>query len=262
MGEKDGISKIGEVERTRFRAACAEIVEGARAENNRDARSIGTLSEKTLHAVLKRYFELDGGICEIKFGRYVADVVLGERGIFEIQTRAFNVLRNKLEAFLGIADVTVVYPIPRLKWLCWVDNETGETTAKRKSPRTGSVYDAFGELYKIKMYLDHPKLHLCFVLLECTEYRFLNGWSKDKKKGSSRCERIPNELIGEFYIREIGDYKQLVPQGLPARFTAKDYAKSVGRNHRLGQTALNVLAHVGAVRRVGKQGRSFLYEAI
>ena len=91
---ENGNSKIGEAERARFKTACEEIIGGNRAENG-----IGTLSEKTLHAVLKRYFELDGGICEIKFGRYVADVVLGERGIFEIQTRAFNVLRNKLDAF-------------------------------------------------------------------------------------------------------------------------------------------------------------------
>ncbi len=250
-------SKIGEAERERFKTACGEIIEGAREENG-----IGTLSEKTLHAVLKRYFELDGGICEIKFGRYVADVVLGERGIFEIQTRDFDRLRSKLEAFLKLADVTVVYPIPNLKWLCWVDEETGETTPKRKSPRIGSVYDAFPELYKIKMQLDNPKLHLCLVLLEFTEYRFLNGWSRDKKKGSSRCERIPNDLIEEFYIKDINDYKKLIPEGLLAQFTAKDYAKAVKRNHRLAGTALNVLNHVGAVKRVGKKGNSYLYEII
>lgn len=255
MGEKNGFSGVGEAEKERFKAACGEIIEGAREENG-----IGTLSEKTLHAVLKRYFELDGGICEIKFGRYVADVVLGERGIYEIQTRAFNVLRNKLDAFLKIADVTVVYPIPYLKWLCWVDEATGETSPKRKSPKIGSVYDAFPELYKIKMQLDNPKLHLCLMLLDFTEYRFLNGWSKDKKKGSSRCERIPSDLVEEFYIREIGDYRKLIPEGLPAQFTAKDYAKAVKRNHRLAGTALNVLTHVGAIKHVGKQGGLYLYE--
>lgn len=257
MGKEDGGSKVEEAEKERFKKACEEII-----ESGRDQNGIGTLSEKTLHAVLKRYFELDSGICEIKFGRYVADVVLGERGIFEIQTRAFNVLRNKLEAFLKIADVTVVYPIPYRKWLCWVDGETGETTPKRKSPKIGSVYDAFGELYKIKMQLDNPKLHLCLVLLEFTEYRFLNGWSKDKKKGSSRCERIPNELIEEVYIKDINDYKKLIPEGLPMQFTAKDYAKAIKRNHRLAGTALNVLAHVGAVKHVGKKGNLILYEVV
>lgn len=255
MTRENEISKIGEAEKERFKAACEEII-----ESGRDQNGIGTLSEKTLHAVLKRWFELDGGICEIKFGRYVADVVLGERGIFEIQTRAFNLLRSKLDAFLKIADVTVVYPILYRKWLCWVDGETGETTPKRKSPKIGSVYDAFSELYKIKMQLDNPKLHLCLVLLECTEYRFLNGWSKDKKKGSSRCERIPNALIEEVHIKDIKDYHKLIPGGLPAQFTAKDYAKAVKRNHRLGQTALNVLAHVGAVKYIGKKGNLYLYE--
>ena len=257
MVKEKGVSGVGEAKKERFRTACEEIIEGAREENG-----IGTLSEKTLHAVLKRYFELDGGICEIKFGRYFADVVLGELGIFEIQTRDFYVLRNKLEAFLKIADVTVVYPIPYRKWLCWIDGETGETTPKRKSPKIGSVYDAFPELYKIKMQLDNSKLHLCLVLLEFTEYRFLNGWSKDKKKGSSRCERIPNELVEEFHIKDSGDYKKLIPEGLPVQFTAKDYAKAVKRNHRLAGTALNVLCHVGAVKHVGKQGNLYLYEVM
>ncbi|HOP11430.1 MAG TPA: hypothetical protein PK629_08060 [Oscillospiraceae bacterium] len=258
MGGNSGISGNHTAEKERFRAACGEIIVGVREENS----GIGTLSEKTLHAVLKRYFELDGGICEIKFGRYVADVVLGERGIFEIQTRAFNVLRKKLEAFLKIADVTVVYPIPYLKWLCWVDDATGETSPKRKSPKTGSVYDVFPELYKIKMLLDHPKLHLCLVLLEVTEYRFLNGWSEDKKKGSSRCERIPDDLLGEVYIQNADDYRKLIPEGLPAQFTAKDYAKAIKRNHRLAGTALNVLCHIGAVRHIGKKRNLYLYEVV
>jgi len=255
MAEKDGISGVS-MDKERFRAACREIVGGIREENG----GIGTLSEKTLHAVLKRYFELDGGICEIRFGRYIADAVLGERGIFEIQTRAFNVLRKKLEAFLKIADVTVVYPIPQLKWLCWVDDATGETTKKRKSPKIGSVYDAFPELYKIKMLLGNPKLHLCLLPLEITEYRFLNGWSKDKKKGSSRCERIPNDLFDEIYIQNPEDYQKLIPANLPAQFTAKDFAGAIQRNHRLAGTALNVLCHVGAVRHIGKQGNLYLYE--
>ena len=53
-------------------------------------KGIGTLSEKTLHSVLKNYFEPFSENHEIKIGNYVADIV-GENGIIEIQTRQFIV---------------------------------------------------------------------------------------------------------------------------------------------------------------------------
>lgn len=199
------------MDRAKFKSACDEVAGG-----ERERSGIGTLSEKTLHAVLKRYFEPDGSRREIKVGRYVADIA-GENGIIEIQTRSFDRLRAKLAAFLETADVTVVYPIPRTKYLRWIDGDSGEATPKRKSPRTGSRCDAFYELYKIKPLLLHPRLRLCLVLLDLTEYRYLDGWSRDKKRGSSRCERIPEDIAEELYINCPGDYALLVPEGLAGR---------------------------------------------
>ena len=77
---------------------------------------IGTLGDKTLHAVLKRYMEPYEGSHEIKIGSYVADIV-GEDGIIEIQTQGFDKLRKKLTAFLEVSTVTVVYAIASTKWL-------------------------------------------------------------------------------------------------------------------------------------------------
>ena len=239
----------------RFLEACDEVIGRARTKSG-----IGTLAEKTLHAVLKSYFEPGQDGREIKVGRYVADIV-GENGIIEIQTQGFDKLRKKLEAFLTCARVTVVYPIAQTKRLCWIDRETGEVTKSRKSPKTGSVFDAFPELYKIKPLLKEPNLRLCFVLLELTEYRYLDGWSKDKKKGSSRCERIPEAIVDEIYIDGAGDYIKLVPERLPSPFTATDYAKAAKINLRQAQTALNVLHFSGAVNRTGKRGNAFLYES-
>ncbi|NLZ80724.1 MAG: hypothetical protein GX913_02820, partial [Clostridiales bacterium] len=66
---------------------------------NRERDGIGTLSEKTLHAVLKHYFEPKIENQEVKIGSYYADIYT-EEGIIEIQTKQFNKLRNKLKAFL------------------------------------------------------------------------------------------------------------------------------------------------------------------
>lgn len=227
---------------------------------DRQRLGIGTLSEKTVHAILKNYYEPDEDRQEIPIENYVADIYTdGE--IIEIQTRQFNKMRDKLKAFLPLYPVTIVYPIPREKWLIWIDEESGELSTKRKSPKKGNAYMIFPELYKIKMFLKEENLRIRPVLLDMEEYRLLNGWSRDKKKGSSRFDRIPTELVEEVEINCLEDYMQFVPYDLPEQFTTKDFAKAAHITTALAQITLNILHHVGVVERVGKQGRAYLYEA-
>ncbi|HKM32595.1 MAG TPA: hypothetical protein VJX95_03410 [Oscillospiraceae bacterium] len=237
-----------------FEQACERAIGLKRGQNG-----IGTLGEKSLHAILKYYFEPYEQSHETKIGGFVADIV-GENGIIEIQTRAFDKLRRKLDAFLEVARVTVVYPIPSTKWLIWIDEETGEATTRRKSPKKGKPYAIFPELYKIKQQLAHPNLRICITMLDIEEYRYLNGWSKDKKKGSSRCDRIPVGIVEELYIEGAYDYAALIPSTLPQSFTTKDFAKHAGISQPLSQVTLNIMNYMGAVKRNGKQGNAFLYE--
>ena len=225
---------------------------------DRQRLGIGTLSEKTVHAILKNYYEPDEDRQEIPIENYVADIY-SDGEIIEIQTRHFNKLRDKLQTFLSLYPVTVVYPIPREKWLIWVDEESGELSKKRKSPAKGNPYVAFVELYKIKMYLKNPNLRFRFVLIDMEEYRLLNGWSKDKKKGSTRYDRIPTQLVEEVEINCPEDYMQFVPYELEDDFTTKDFAKAAHIPVNLAQTVLSILFFVGTVERVGKQGRAYLY---
>ena len=228
---------------------------------DRQRLGIGTLAEKSVHAILKNYYEPDEDHQEIPIDNYVADIyVSGE--IIEIQTRQLNKLRGKLEAFLPLYPVTVVYPIPREKWLIWIDEESGELSKKRKSPLKGNPYAAFPELYKIKMFLKDPNLRLRLVLLNVEEYRLLNGWSKDKKKGSTRFDRIPTELVEEVEIDGLQDYMQFVPPELEGPFTSKEFAKAAHIPVSLAQTVMNILYHVGTVTRVGKKGNQYVYEVL
>lgn len=242
------------MDKTRFRELCEAAKTFEKSKN-----TIGTLSEKTLHAVLKRYFDDDENNHEIKVGSYVADIS-GKNGIIEIQTRNFDKIRKKLEKFLEVSKVTVVYPIASTKWLIWIDEDTGEITKKRKSPKTGTPYEIFYELYKIKPFLTNPNLQFCIVLIDIEEYRLLNGWSKDRKKGSTRHERIPIDIIDEIYIENVEQYDKFLPADLPVQFTTKDYKNATPLNQRNAQTALNILFHIGAINRVGKKGNQYLYE--
>ena len=237
-----------------FDQACDLIV-----GNKRQQAGIGTLGEKTLHAVLKFTFEPVESRHEVKIGSYFADIK-NEAGITEIHTQNFNTLRKKLKFFLTDHNVTLVYPIPRRKWLVWLNPETGEASQRRKSPKTGSPCDVFFELYKIKQQLKHPHLNLCLLLIDMVEYRNLDGWSKDKKKGASRYERIPEKLVDTIMINQASDYAMLIPAILPHQFTSADFAKAAKITRRSAQTALNVLTHVEAVSRVGKLGNAYVYE--
>ncbi len=225
----------------------------------RERQGIGTLSEKTMHAVLKYYYAPDEEMHEIPIESYVADIYTGTE-IIEIQTRAMNRMRKKLETFLPLYPVTIVYPIPRVKWLYWIDEETGEVSQKRKSPKKGNPYQAFIELYKIRPYLADPNLRLKLALIDMEEYRLLNGWSRDKKKGSERYDRIPTEFAEEVCIDCIRDYMQLIPYELSEQFTTKDFAKAAKIPVKLAGTVLLIFTDLGLVNRVGKNGNSYIYE--
>jgi hypothetical protein len=236
-----------------FQEACTKIIHQERERNG-----IGTLSEKTVHAVLKNFYEPDADHQEIPVENFVADILRDDE-IIEIQTRGFDRLRRKLDTFLKYYPVTVVYPILRTKWLYWIDEETGELSPKRKSPKKGTIYDAIPELYKIKMYLNHPNLHLCLVLIDAEEYRLLNGWSRDRKKGSSRYDRIPTGLVDEFYIGTARDYQCFIPEGLGEGYTSKDFAKAAHIPTGYARTTLGILLSLGLVERTGKAGRAYTY---
>lgn len=223
-----------------------------------EREGIGTLSEKTSHLILKNYIEPNTQYHEIKVGRRIADIKIGNN-ITEIQTRAFNLLRPKLAQFLPNNKVTVVFPVAQEKRLCWLDPETGEITDPRKSPKKGSAFDIFPELYRIKMFLHESNLSFRIMLLGVNEYRLRNGWSQDGKKGSSRYEQIPNTLFDEIKIESPVDYLKLLPENLPEIFGSKELAKAAKRTVYRAQTALNVLTHVGAISRIPSEDRSYRY---
>ena len=236
-----------------FESVCQKII-GA----DRRRSGIGTLTEKTLHHVIKNYIDPCENNHEVKVGRKFADIKSGS-AITEIQTRSFNLLRRKLTDFLKEHTVTVVFPVANEKYIYWIDPESGETTEPRKSPKKGSALDIFPELYKIRMFLSEPNLKFRILLLKVDEIRLKNGWSADGKRGSYKYENVPVELFDEVEISSLDDYKKLIPDGLPEVFNSKDFAKAAKRTVYRAQTALNVLNHVGVVERVSRNGRGYSY---
>lgn len=225
-----------------------------------DPHGFGTLQEKTVHAVMKLYYEPNEDYHEVPVEGFIADIYREGR-IVEIQNGNFGKLRPKLAAFLPLYPVTVVYPIPHFKWLIWMDEESGELSSKHKSPITGNAYHAFAELYKIKVFLKDPNLSFVFPLIDVDEYRMLNGWSRNRKRGSTRYDRMPIELFDEVRVDRYEDFMQFVPIEIDEPFTIKEFAKAAGIRRELAAEAVPLLYYMEILKRVGKQGREYLYEA-
>lgn len=217
---------------------------------------IGTLSEKSMHAVLKRYFEPDETRHEISIGGFVADIV-GENGIVEIQTRSLYGMNKKLDAFLQCCNVTVVYPIVNTKRIIWTDKDTGEIKITRVGGRRKTIFDALHEIYHVRRYIQNPRFSICLVILEADDYRIQKGKSKSRR--NCICDRIPTKIIDEIYLQGPSDYLMFLPAGLPHEFTSADVS-SLGKMHiSSAQSLLYFLNEANLVERIGKIKNSYIY---
>lgn len=223
------------------------------------AQGIGTLGEKSLHAVLKRYYQPDESLHERKVGRMTVDAILSDGSILEVQTRGFSSLRKKLPVLLSCGQVHLIAPVVQKKWVCWLEPATGEVVSRRRSPKQYFPIDLSRELSCIREFLSHPNLTVHFPLLEAEEYRLLDGWGNEGKRGSTRYERIPLALLDEWIIRRPEEYTLLLPEGLPKAFTVKELQQAARVSSMCAYSAAAILRHLGLIHTVGKQGRAALW---
>lgn len=239
-----------------FNLVCENVVNG-----EKESDGIGTLSEKSVHSVIKHYYCQDPEYHEVKIFNFVADIAK-DKEIIEIQNGHFDKLRRKLKTYLPEYSVNIVLPVIETNYLHWINPDTGEISKPRRSPRKGKSYDIFPELYKIKNFLHEDNLNFTVILIAVEEYRYLDGWSQDKKRGATKCDAIPTELIEEVSINSLKDYENFIPEDLPDNFTSKVFAKSAKITLSLSQTTLNILFHMKVVDRIGKTGNSYIYKRL
>ena len=231
-------------------------------EARKQLLGIGMQKERTVHSVLKFYLEPDVDQHEIPVGSFIADIYHhSPMEALEIQTAGFGTMRKKLDTFLKEFPVTIVHPIPWHKWVFWSDPETGEVSPGHKSPKTGKLYMILPELYRISSFLNHPDLTFLPILLDVEEYRILDGWSKDKKRGAHRIDRVPVQVGPSVLLQKPMDFVRILPE-LPDPFTAKDFIKATRFSPRAASYALSALRTIGAVYQCGTQGRSYLYTTL
>lgn len=261
-------------EALRFKAVADEVMASplyrmGRHTSPEDAPHIGTLREKRLHACIKRYLCPDETCHERPVGdllredsakprRMVADI-LTDGHIIEVQTGGFFPLREKIGWYLTHTPcrVTVVHPIPAVKYLSWINPEDGSILSRHKSPKRGRVRDMAKELYWISDFIGDPRFSVRLLLMELEEYRMADGWSRDGKRGSNRYERFPTALLGDVTLWTPADYAAyFLPPALtapdaagnPPVFTAADYAKTTGIRGKATYSAIHLLERLELAR--------------
>ena len=140
------------------------------------------MSESSLHSSLKNYYAKDGGQQEVSINGYMIDVIKDDI-LFEIQTKHFSSLKNKLSIVLEDYKVKIIYPISKKLWIIVLPKKGDKPIRKRKSPKRGRLESLFNELIFIPGYLSHPNLSIEVIFTVEEELR------RDDGKGSWRRER-------------------------------------------------------------------------
>lgn len=262
--EQDAVARADAM---RFGEICLSYVSrGVHLEDG-----IGTLAEKRMHAILKNFVCADVTCHEIKLRDvlpdvpmdkkkgvgYVADVLRGSN-IWEIQTGSMYPMRDKIAWYMKYAPhlVTVVVPVPYRKYINWIDPESGTVQKRSSKPHVTKPTAAASELYWLREHLQNPKLRFELLLLEVEEYRLLDGYGRDRKARASKYEKIPTALCGTVVLEKKEDFRMFLPDSLPERFTAAQYAKASGQRGRNAYYALHMLTGAGLLAEGDKIGRA------
>jgi len=216
------------------------------------------LREKPLHAALKKWCAEDGDRFEANVDRYVIDVVRDDL-LIEIQTRGFSSMKRKLRRLLDLGyRVRIVHPIPVTKTIVRL-GDNGEILGRRRSPKHGSALDIFAELVSFPDLAAHPNLEIRVVMTAEDEYRRHEDDKAWRRNGWVVQERRLTEIEAVVDISGPADLLDLLPDGLPDRFTTADIATAAGCTRRLAQQAAYCLRHIAAIEATGTSGRAVEY---
>lgn len=247
----------GEADAERFARIAREVTAAAKGEYSGGDAGVGVLNEKRMHAAIKKFICADGSFHEqrpLTGGRgtkkYVADVLAGGE-IYEIQTGSFWPLRKKLEWYAANTGyhVTVVHPVAVRRRIVWIDPESGEATPSPRRAPARRAADVLPELVYISELAAEGRVGVELLLIEAEEYRFLDGWARGGKRGSSRFEMLPVALMGRVRLELPEDYADLLaPELYGHEFTAAEFARLMHFRSRPAYLALGALTVLGVAR--------------
>ena len=260
MKYQDILYTVNNAHKARFDRLCREAASAPRGSGD---EGIGTLGEKRMHAIIKRYLSEDHIYHEVGVldTGYVSDVRIGN-DVYEVQTGAFYPMKKKIAHYIENTDctVTVVHPISVTRWVTWVDAKTGEATPRKKSPKRERAIHLLPELYCLLPYLGNERLRFRLLMVEEEDFRTLSGRKDNRKRGARLYERMPLALLGEIEFSSPDDFSVFLPNDLPSPFTVKDFSQKTGLRGRDAYSAVHVLEKLGLITKTEPIGRAMAFE--
>ncbi|KPL07768.1 hypothetical protein AMJ86_02960 [bacterium SM23_57] len=217
-----------------------------------------TYNEQPLHAALKEWYARPGDRLEAKVDGYIIDI-LQDQKLVEIQTRNFAAIKTKITDLTKRHQIRVVHPIAKEKWILKLPLNGVGSPQRRKSPKRGCVTEVFKELVSFPELMKSPNFSLEVLMIQEEEIRAYIGKSRWRNRGWAIKERRLLGVLESHTFTEPKNLLELIPSGLPDRFTTRELAEVMGESRRFAQSVAYCARKMGTIQQIGKHGRSHLY---
>ena len=217
--------------------------------------------ETSLHRDLKTLYAGQDAQFEVSLGSYRIDVMSGGH-LVEIQHGSLAAIRDKVKTLLNDHPVVVVKPIVVQKLLVKRACKDGPVTGRRVSPKRGTLLDLFDELVHFTRVFPHKRLTLEVPLVDIEEWRY-PGHGRRRRQRLADYQIEDQKLVAvhaTYRFQTAADLAWLVKSPMPQPFHTGHLAESLQVHRWMAQRIAYCFRQTGAVREVGKQGNTRLYE--
>ncbi|GAA0121712.1 MAG: hypothetical protein KID00_01690 [Clostridium argentinense] len=225
---------------------------------NIETKGIGLQKEKSLHKSLKNIYCGKDGRMEVMVEGYIIDAVK-DNVLYEIQSKNFYNIQNKLKDLVVNNKVVLVHPIAAEKTIILL-NEDGQVVSKRKSPKKGKIIDCFDEIMSISHIALDKNLEIEILLTKEEELRIKDGKGSFRRKGISLGDKILVDIVDKYTFKNKEDYYAFLPEDLSPKFTNKDLSSVLGLPVNKIRKMTYTLKKMGLIKETGKRGRELLFE--
>jgi hypothetical protein len=217
--------------------------------------------ETSLHQALKMRYGGEDDQFEVSLGNYRIDVVSQGR-LVEIQLASLAAIRDKVRVLLEDHHVVVVKPIIVQKTLVKRAKQHGREISRRQSPKRGTILDLFHEMVHFTSVFPHKRLTLEVPLIEIEEWRYPgHGRRRRWRREDYLVEDQKLIAVNETHcFQTAADLARLIAGPLPRQFHTGHLAESLRVPRWMSQRIAYCLRQTRAVREVGKQGNTRLYQ--
>ena len=224
-------------------------------------KSIGLENERSLHASLKKWYAIPGDRLEVKVDSYIIDLVRNDI-LIEIQTKNFSAMGKKLRKLVLDHKVRLVHPIATIKWIIKLEDDGKTIISRRKSPKTGSIYNLFDELIRIPDLMNNDNFSIELLMIIEEEIRIDDGKGSWRRKGVSISDRRLLEVVKKVKLIHKDDFRIFIPENIDKPFSNKTLSKAVGVPISKARKATYCLKKMHLIKEIGKKGNELLFEII